>query len=288
MTVQQQATTSTGSITAQFSGSHTHSFVSDPDRQHIFKAAGQWRFSGTQLQSSDPHQNFYGLSVVLPSRLKENGETCTYNFPDEATGLVFTPHGAGIAVYIIDRGKIAVSVQNEEMIATFHFSSTFNNQTLNVEHGELRLKGVSYPRLNTSTFNGTFRNSPFPAYENFSAKETAILSHEQPLFPHTWDVVGVQPIGTFLPTHLSVSIQILKSLTDHDYEITPKNTEVFVNCNARPAYGSYTARRGTLHFDSLPGTGHAKGTLKCSFYERDDVEFQFNGTFDVRAPFYTV
>jgi len=286
MKAETEALTSTGTLTAKFSGSHNHSFVSDPDRQHIFKAGGQWRFSGVQLQSSDPHQNYYGLSVVLPASLEENGKDHTYSFPGEATGFVFTPHRAGISVYTIVSGKITVSVQNDEMKAAFHFSSALNNDHVDVTAGVLHLKGVSYPRHNTGTFEGEFTNSPF-LHKQFVAESAGIISHESPVFPHVWEVFGSQRIALPLPSNLIVSIQIDKNLTEHDYVIGPEAKGVYVNCSALPGWTFYVHRKGTLHFDSLPGTGHAKGKLNCSFVNPQGGEFQFDGKFDVRAPFYT-
>lgn len=290
MTTKPQATTSSGHLTAASSGSHTHAFVSDLDRQHIFKAAGQWRFSGVQLQSSDPHQNFYGLSVVLPASLQENGKEHLYTFPDQATGFVLSPSptGTGISVYQIVGGKITVAVQNDEMKATFHLSSIFNKEHIDVASGALHLQGISYPKANAGSFKGTFDGSPFNPYEDFVAATAGIISHESPVFPDTWEVFGSRPIDTFPSSTQIVSIQMTKNLTEHDYEISPKSTEVFVNCSARPAYGSYSAVRGRLHFDSLPATGHARGALKCSFLVSGSSEFQFEGQFDVRQPFYIV
>ncbi|MBB6287286.1 hypothetical protein FBY10_11160 [Pseudomonas sp. SJZ103] len=286
MTTKAKPTASTGSLTAAFTGSHTHSFVSDLDRQHIFKSGEHWRFSGVELQSGDPHQNYYGLNVVLPADLEENGKKHIYSFPDEVTGFVFAPYGAGISVYRIVSGEITVSVLNEEMNATFHLSAEFNEAHVDLTDGELHLKGISYPRLYTDTFNGTFRNSPFPSHEDFVAKTVGIISHESPFFPDSWEVFGSRDIDSFPPSNQIVSIQITKNLTEHDYVISPKSTEVFVNCSARPAYGLYAAVGGNLHFDSLPATGRAKGTLKCSFIVREGVEFQFDGGFDVGTPFY--
>jgi hypothetical protein len=290
MTTKTQATTSTGHLTAAFTGGHTHAFVSDLDRQHIFKAGGQWRFSGVQLQSSDPHQNFYGLSVVLPANLEEDGKEHTFTFPDQANGFVYTPSpsGAGISPYRIESGKITVAVQNDEMKATFHLSSVFNAEQVDVNNGTLHLRGVSYPRALEGTFNGTFHGSPFNAYKDFVAATTGIISHESPIVPHRWEVFGSRPIDSLPHSNQIVSVKITKNLTEHDYEITPTSTDVFVNCSARPAYGLYIAVRGQLHFDSLPATGHASGTLKCSFLLPEGGEFQFEGRFDVRQPFYIV
>lgn len=284
MTSTAKAKASIGAVTAKFTGSHNHHFKADPNRQHIYKAAGHWHINAVQLQSSDPHQNFYGLSVKLPSSLVEDGKQRTYTFPGKASGHVYAPLNAGISVFDIIEGEITVSVKDETMSATFHLSATWGTHPMEVTQGDLKLQGISYPTTQSGIFETTFIDSPFPN-KQFNAERVEIQSLEHPFEPDKWQIYGEQRIDSLPPAITRLSIQIDKDLTAKEYDLKD-NSKVRIFCSSLPIINTHLATSGILHFDSLPGTGHAKGTFKCEFAEKGVKPFTATGTFDLAGPIH--
>lgn len=260
-----------------FEGSSDFAIVKYPDRFSVRARMdlpnGHWRYIAMSLPSSIRDD---GSEVVLSLVMNpDSGDKARVNYER------FSSEGG--TQWGSTSGKLRMSYKWKvaQMEGDFQFESGAGSPTIEISAGKFDLTGITdgVKQNGTLTDSGTFKATS-QDWGSFNANEVSIEFIEHPLNPPGyWLTVGRMYIDDVLPPKRShIALFIKKNVAGKEHQLKDNN-DVWVTY-FRPDHGGfYQAFEGSLSFTSLPGTGHAEGTLIAYFIENEKkilVHGEFN------------
>ncbi|MFJ4193377.1 hypothetical protein [Pseudomonas sp. NPDC089534] len=242
-----------------------------------------------QASQTLPDGGKHYINFRVPVDIPGDGSPVTLSLvldpiqPDQARGEYIRLSAGGSGHLLGSRsGKLTLSLdaQTQQMKGDFQFEVRLGDTPVNISAGSFDITGITDGVADT-TGSGTFTATS--AWGDFRADEVSIELKELPLDPvRYWEVVGRMPMDTGVPpqkAHIGLFIKEHVKAGPHDLKDNP---DVWVTC-FRPHAGYLAqAAAGTLTLTSLPGTGHAKGTLAADF-EENGKTVHVKGEFDIRS-----
>ncbi|KNH28013.1 hypothetical protein ACS77_09400 [Pseudomonas syringae] len=262
-----------------FEGSSDFAIVKYPDRFSVRARMdlpdGNWRYISMYLPASIPDDGSkFDLSLVMNPDLITQARA---NYEQ------FSPEGGNQWGSASGQLRMSYNWKTAQMEGDFQFESRAGSPAIEVSAGEFDLTGITdgVKQNGTLTDSGTFKATS-QDWGSFNANEVSIEFIEQPLNPPGyWLTVGRMYIDDVLPPKRShIALFIKKNVAGKEHQLKDNN-DVWVTY-FRPDHGGfYQAFEGSLSFTSLPGTGHAEGTLIAYFIE-NEKKILVNGEFSIK------
>lgn len=259
-----------------FKGSSGFAIQKSPERFYV-KARmdlsdGHWRYISMYLPASIPDDGSkFDLSLVMNPDL---------NTQARANYEQFSPEGGG-RQWGSASGQLTMSYnwKTAQMKGTFQFKSRVGSTEIEISASEFDLTGITDGVKHNGTFtdSGTFKATS-KEWGSFNANEVSIECKKIPFDPvGYWEIVGRMD-NELPPTRSHIALFINENVEGKEHQLKDNN-DVWVNY-FRPDGRIFHAIEGSLSFTSLPGTGHAEGTLIANFIE-NEKKILVNGEFNI-------
>jgi hypothetical protein len=233
---------------------------------------GHWRYISMYLPASIPDDGSkFDLSLVMNPDL---------NTQARANYEQFSPEGGG-RQWGSASGQLTMSYnwKTAQMKGTFQFKSRVGSTEINISAGEFDLTGITDGVKHNGTFtdSGTFKAAS-QEWGPFIANEVSIECKKIPFDPvGYWEIVG--RMDNEFPHRSHIALFINENVEGKEHQLKDNN-DVWVTY-FRPDHGGFFhAIEGSLSFTSLPGTGHAVGTLIAYFIE-NEKKIRVHGEFNI-------
>lgn len=214
-----------------------------------------------------------GSTVELPLVLDPQSK-------EQALGVYSRFPSAGGDILNSRSGTLTMSYdgENAQMKGDFHFEVRLGDQAVTISNGSFDLRGITDGVKHTA---GTGFFTAASEWGSFNAHQVSIESKELPFDPvGYWEVVGRMNMDDAIPpTQSHIALFIKKNVSGSEHDLT-NNANVWVTYFRPLNGGFFSAMNGTLTFDALPETGHAKGTLVAGFKD-GDKSVEVKGAFDI-------
>ncbi|MBV4463526.1 hypothetical protein KVG95_09265 [Pseudomonas sp. SWRI79] len=269
---------SIGYFDEHFEGSSDFAIVKYPERFYV-KARmdlpdGNWRYISMYLPASIPDDGSkFDLSLVMNPDLITQARA---NYEQ------FSPEGGNQWGSASGQLRMSYNWKTAQMEGDFQFESRAGSPAIEVSAGEFDLTGITdgVKYNGTLTGSGTFQAAS-QEWGPFNADVVSIEYKEIPFDPvGYWEIVGRMSIDDAIPpTQSHIALFIKTNVEGKEHQLKDNN-DVWVTY-FRPDHGGFfQAIKGSLSFKSLPGTGHAEGTL-IAYFNEEGKDILVNGEFHI-------
>ncbi|WP_448724219.1 hypothetical protein [Pseudomonas farris] len=266
---------SIGYFDEHFEGSSDFAIVKYPERFYIRARMdlpnGHWRYISMWLPASIPDDGSeFDLSLVMNPNSEGQARVNYERFTPESGNQWGSASG---------ELRMSYDWKTARMKGTFQFESG-EPPTIEIRAGEFDLTGITdgVTQNGTLTDRGTFKATS-QEWGSFNANEVSIECKKIPFDPvGYWEIVGRMD-NELPPTRSHIALFIKENVEGKEHQLKDNN-DVWVTYFRPDHDGFFHAIEGSLSFKSLPGTGHAEGTL-IAYFNEEGKDILVNGEFHI-------